>query len=89
MTNNKVPFRFEQTVFPVSWNTKYDGLSLSHINWTTIKFKGLVCVGDVTLGPTDLAMELRAESSEARKFCDAVTSRKKYRLILEETEETF
>jgi hypothetical protein len=82
------PFRFEQTVIPVSQDMRYDA-STRHGSFTTVKFRGLVFAGAEAAAPVNVTLELGAATKAAQKLHNGVNSRKKYKLILEETEETF
>jgi hypothetical protein len=82
------PFRLEQTAFPVSYHTEYRQAEQSKMN---VRLLGMVALGETTtfMEPSVLDLHLRAESDTAQRLREAVVSKKKYKLILEETEETF
>ena len=82
----KKSFRLEQTVFPVSYHTKHEA---GRHSVTNVRLMGLVAVGTTAVEPSVLDLHLLADSVEAEKLRSAVTGRKTYKLILEETEEVF
>ena len=77
-----------QEVFPLSIESVH-GEAQMYNNFTTVKFKGLVKVGDPFMAPTDLTVRLDSTVPFARQLGAAVRGRKKYKMTLEETEETF
>ena len=81
-------FKLAQEMFPVSIES-VSGKAQMYNNFTTVKFKGLVKVGDPFMAPTDLTVYLDSTVPLARQLDAAVRGRKKYRMTLEETEETF
>ena len=83
---SKKPFRLEQTVFPVSYHTNHN---TGQHSVTDIRLLGLVAAGTTAIEPSVLDLHLLAGSDDAEKLRNAVTGRKTYKLILEETEETF
>ena len=82
------PVVFTQEMFPVSIETKCAG---NHYppNQSEIILKGLVKVDSPFIARSELLLEMDATSSFALQVRAAVCSRKKYKLTLEETEETF
>ena len=79
---------FTQEMFPVSIES-VSGETQMYNTFTTVKFKGLVKVGDAYMAPTDLTVYLNNTAPFTRQLDAAVRGRKKYKLTLEETEETF
>ena len=78
---------FTQEMFPVSIETKCDG-NYYPPNTSKVELKGLVLAGALAVN-SYLTLELDAESAFAQQLRAAVHGRKKYKLTLEETEETF
>ena len=81
-------FKLTQEMFPVSIES-VSGETQMYNTFTTVKFKGLVKVGDAYMAPTDLTVYLNNTAPFTRQLDAAVRGRKKYKLTLEETEETF
>ena len=82
---------FTQTMFPISIATTHDG-NYYPPSCSKISFKGLVTTGPSGARPavsSELTLELDAVAPLAQQLGDAVRGKKKYKLTLEETEETF
>ena len=78
---------FTQVMIPVSIETKCDG---NHYlpNQAEIILKGIVTVGSQAPS-SELSLKMDAVIPLACQLGDAIRGRKKYKLTLEETEETF